>query len=195
MFAKLLLSLNPYMLWIKIGAALILVAACAWMWHLFVDHYREQGRVEVKALYAKLDAACLGAGQIKPDDCAKDYATSRENAARLKSANTALEGQIADQNMRVKTMSDAATAAQLTTKRILAELQKRSAESNDFVTKLRAASATPAATKEKECEDADAISVDAAARRVHYFSGSTPAAGSANGGSVQTNPGTLRIGQ
>ena len=40
--------LSPYTMLIKIGALIALALALAWCWHLFVDHYREQGRVEIR---------------------------------------------------------------------------------------------------------------------------------------------------
>ena len=39
----------PYGLLIRVGVALALAAAAWWAWHAFTDHYREQGRVEVRA--------------------------------------------------------------------------------------------------------------------------------------------------
>ncbi len=39
--------LSP-LLW-KVVGALVVAAALAWAWHLFVEHYREQGRVEIRA--------------------------------------------------------------------------------------------------------------------------------------------------
>jgi hypothetical protein len=47
--------LNPYLLFIKIGAAIALFAGLLFAWHQVVESFREQGRDEVHAAWAKAD--------------------------------------------------------------------------------------------------------------------------------------------
>lgn len=184
--------LSPYALFVKIGLVLLAVAAAAWAWHLFVDHYREQGRGEVRKEYQAVIAQCDAVG-MKPNDCAADYAQTRANLVIVKGNFDKLTSQLKDQNAKVEELTAAGARSQAATKVLLAALAKQAKASDDFVTKLRTASAVPAATKEKECEQADAISIDAAARRVQFFSGSTPGAGSQDGGGAKAGTGTMRI--
>ena len=67
----------PYGLLLRIGLVLALAAAAAWGWHLFVNHYREQGRVEIRAEW---DAEKLAQ--------AKELHRRTENAERAKQETT-----------------------------------------------------------------------------------------------------------
>lgn len=184
---------QPYALVIKIVLILIAVAAVAYALHVFFEHYREQGRSEVRKEYSALVAKCAALKQ-NPDKCAESWTQVEANNATLSANNVQLKFALKEQTDQVDRWIDAGKTAKAATARLLAELAKRQKENAAYIAGLRVAVASPAPkSKEKECEEADAISVDAADRRVRYFANSpaSPKGGGNHG--ADPSAGSLRI--
>lgn len=63
----------PVGLLIRVGIAIAIAVAAAYLWHLFTDHYREQGREEIRVEWEAEKAAI-----------AKEENRRRENAERAR---------------------------------------------------------------------------------------------------------------
>lgn len=188
--------LQPYALLIKIGLALVLLAVAAYAWHLFTDHYRDQGRAEVREKYTALLSAC-DASKMTPDNCALDWAQLKVNNATLEGNLNSCRSTLVNQSNGIKLSAEVGEQVRKATQQIIADarVREKNNEATQFVRELRTALTAPAApTKEKECENL-ARAVDAASDRwLRYYSDPDAAR---KGGSVQSAPapggGALRI--
>lgn len=163
--------LNPYVWLIKIVLAAVAVVAALYMWHLFTDHYREQGRVEVRTKYNALITKC-DLSLMKPDACANDWTNLRSNNLSLTSDLSACQSVARLQGEQAKKNSDFGVQIRAEADRIIAQ-GKKNAEANSatpYVKSLEAKMSAPrAATKEKECENVIGTVDDAAARWLRYY--------------------------
>ena len=186
---------GPYALIAKFVVIGLLVAAAGYALHVFFEHYREQGRIEVRTEYKALITKC-DASKKKPDACAAEWTAMETNNATLTANNAELTGALGRQTLAVQEWMRSSEASKQATARVLEELRKRQAANANYMNRLRTVAATPTVTtKEKECEEAAAISADAADRRLRYF-GATPARPEGpRGGNVETGTDTLRIGR
>lgn len=190
------LVLQPYALLIKIGLTLVLLAVAAYAWHLFTDHYRDEGRAEVRKKYTALLSAC-DASKMTPDNCAFDWAQLKVNNATLEGNLNSCRNTLVSQSNGIKASAEVGEQIRKATQQIIADarMREKNNASNQFVQQLHAAlTAPPAPTKEKECENL-ARSIDAASDRWLRYYGDTDAA--RKGGGVQSAPapggGALRI--
>jgi hypothetical protein len=182
--------------WI-VGALLIaaFLALIAWAVHRVLESIRQEGRDEIILEDKPFRDQCE---KVKGTaaTCTKQWMDAVEANATLQVDVNKCQVLVGKQNEDVKKMLDRALAAQATTQRLLDVSVARSKESFDFITKTRKAGDVPAVSKEKECEEADAISRDAAARRLFYFngpSGTTPNEVRPNNSGARSGSGALRV--
>jgi len=70
--------LTPYLLWIKIAAGLALIASILFAGHKVADHWREQGRNEIRAEHAIADKSAADDLKILNDQAARNQADLNE---------------------------------------------------------------------------------------------------------------------
>lgn len=175
------------------GIVIAGAAAVAWAaWHSFTESFRDEGRAEVAAKYAPILAECdkrkLGAAACVDAWLAADRDRTIA-AGNLERCETSAAAQTA----AVANAEQSAKDAKAATSRILADLARRSDATLAEIARLRAIAATPAATRKEACDEADSVLRSIADRRMRYNPGSAAPAGSPNGGSTGSGPGSLRI--
>lgn len=188
-FADALLLLGYAVAAIAVGA--IIFAA----WRAFTNQYRDEGRAEVREEWAALISECEKTGKgATAHSCAEAWRAAVSNE-RQASANFArCDAAMKEQSAAVDEANRRAETAITTTRRILAEIAKRSEATAAEVTKLRQIAATPAASRKEACDEADALLTALATRRMRWHpDGPAPGSGSADGNGKGSGSGSLRI--
>lgn len=132
----------PYMLVAKALAVVALLAALAYGWYRFTEHYVEQGREEVRAeLQPKLDAA-------------EKRATNAEAAnVKLAASLKTLETTLAEQRTAMDGIKQAQERAQAATKAALARIAANAKAASLEIDRLRALARTRLAVPMTDAED------------------------------------------
>lgn len=175
---------------------LLAAGAIAIVWsayHSITERFRDEGRAEVRATFAPLIEQCA-AEKGTPVSCAANWRAAIEANRTLAADVERMRHATNEQNAAIADADKKARDATANASRILAELARRSAATQTEIARLTTLAATPAATKEGACNEADSILRTLATRRVRYI-GNDAGAGSvgADGNGSRAGPGAVHI--
>lgn len=169
------------------------LALLGWLAYSAVsEHFREQGRAEIRAELAPLSEQCAKT-KGTPKSCAEAWQAAVDANRTLSADVEKMRIAVAAQDLAIAEAEDAARQAKAQSSKILAELARRSAATQSQIARLTALAATPAASREVACNEADSILRDLAARRLRYVGGSASDGGGSDGNGTGSRSDSLRI--
>lgn len=174
--------------------AIAAVTAIAWgLWAGFTNSYRDEGRKEIRDAWAPVITEC-GKRKLAAAQCVDAWlAAERDNAMAATNLRTC-QAASREQNEAAAATQKAATEAIETSRRVLAEITKRSAVTHAEIDRLTKLAAAPAASEKESCNEARRILADLRAVRLRYFANSpAPGTGGEGGAGAGAGPGEVRI--